>query len=314
MFEEIVGQEFAKKRLTEIVNSNRVSNAYIFSGQDGIGKKLMALSFASKIIGINAEHSPDFTLIKPEKDESSIKIEKIRKLNYTMGLKPHGDYRIFLIDEAEKMTVQAQNALLKTLEEPATYGIIILVTKNEQALLETIRSRCVEIKFSPLRDSDLEKILLENGVEKDNLVLPILFSRGSISKALEISKDNTLIDIRNSVEKSINNMIIDKNMLEVSRIHEYLKAFSDKNEIILDIFKSYIRDAILFRETTNENIIINRDRVKFVKKISLAISVSQLGEIMRMLDESEVRLKANSNFNSTIQAMSMNIFKVVNRW
>ncbi len=311
MFEGILGQEVVKKRLACAIKSKRVTNAYIFTGPEGVGKKLIAEEFASELIGIKAQNSPDFILIEAKKDENSIKIDQIRKLNSSMDLKPYSDYKIYLINDAEKMTIQAQNALLKTLEEPSSYGIIILITRNEQALLQTIRSRCTEVQFSPLNNKDIRKILLNKGLDEESASLAAVFSRGSASLALEISKDEEVNEIRNLVESIITNVIIDKNKFEVTRVAEIMKKYIKEIQWILELLKIYLRDAILYREGVDAELLINIDRIKIIRKMAVSASLAQFGKLMAIVEETERKLAANSNFNTTIQTMALNIYEVV---
>ena len=139
-FKDIIGQEFAKKYLTNSINKEKVSHAYLFEGMNGVGKKTLAKEFAKTLIKVDKlENSPDYISIEPE--GSSIKIAQIRKLQTDVLVKPHSEYKIYIINKAEKMTVESQNALLKTLEEPPAYVIIILITSNKNSLLDTIKSR-----------------------------------------------------------------------------------------------------------------------------------------------------------------------------
>lgn len=311
MFERILGQDTVKKRLCSAIESKRITNAYIFTGPDGVGKKMVAEDFASYLIGINVENSSDFTLIEPKKNESSIKIDQIRNLNSSIGLKPYSDYKIYVINDAEKMTVQAQNALLKTLEEPSSYGIIILITKNEQALLQTIRSRCTEVKFSPLSNRDIKKILSEHGIDEDTATMASIFSRGSASVALDMSNNSELNDIREMVESIIGFMIVDRNKFEVTRVSEYMKKYANEVEWIIELLKIYVRDAILYREGVGKELLINVDRIKIIRKMALSVSVAKLGKVMSILEEADRKLASNCNFNATIQAMALNIYEVV---
>ena len=141
MFERILGQVSVKSKLKRAIETGNITNAYLLTGPEGVGKKMIAEDFAESLLGLRLENSPDYKCIGVKKGENSIKIDQIRDMIGNMSIKPYGDYKIFIIDDADKMTIQAQNALLKTLEEPSAYGIIILVTRNDQALLDTIRSR-----------------------------------------------------------------------------------------------------------------------------------------------------------------------------
>ena len=127
-FDNIIGQDFAKKYLTNSIKKNKINHAYMFEGIDGIGKKKFSQELSKILLDTeNIENSPDYINIHP--DGNSIKIAQIRKLQTDIIVKPHKKYKIYIINQAESMTVEAQNALLKTLEEPPEYAIIILNNK-----------------------------------------------------------------------------------------------------------------------------------------------------------------------------------------
>ncbi len=314
MFEGIYGQEAVKKRLKNLIESDRMSNAYIFSGPSGVGKFLVAKEFSRQLLGISPDNSPDFKLIEAKKNESSIKIDKIRNLKADISIKPNGKYKIYIIDEAEKMTDQAQNALLKTLEEPSSYGIIILVTKNEQALLETIRSRCLDVRFSPLMIDDIQKILVDKGIDHDRVAVSAIFSRGSASLAIDIAQRQEFSDMRKLVEDYLILSLVDKKSYESTLFLDMFKDYSNQIGIILEMMTLYIRDTILYREGLSDLMMINKDRVNIIKKIGQAVGVGQLARLISIIDTTNTKLDANCNYNTSIQAMSLNIFEVVNKW
>ena len=146
-FDNIIGQDFAKKYLTNSIKKNKINHAYMFEGIDGIGKRTFSQELSKILLDTeNLESSPDYINIYPD-EKNSIKIAQIRKLLTDIIVKPHKQYKIYIINQAETMTRDAQNALLKTLEEPPEYAIIILITSNKEALLDTIKSRCEIISF-----------------------------------------------------------------------------------------------------------------------------------------------------------------------
>ena len=201
-FNNIIGQEFAKKYMTNSIKNNKVNHAYMFEGIDGVGKNLFAKEFGKLLINIdNVDNSPDYINIEPT--GTSIKIAQIRDLQSDIIIKPHSKYKIYVINHAEKMTVESQNALLKTLEEPPEYAIIILVTNNKESLLPTIKSRCEIIKFLPISIMELKNYLMDRGVEEKRSVLLANFSRGSIEKALELSDSSDFSIMRDDIQKYI---------------------------------------------------------------------------------------------------------------
>jgi len=176
-FENIIGNNKNKKILANIIEKNTILHSYLFSGKSGIGKKLFAKEFAKMIlcteenkntcntckscIEFEGNNNPDFNIIEP--DGNSIKIEQIRMLQSKAYEKPIiSNRKVYIIDEAEKMTKEAQNCLLKTLEEPSDYITIILVCSLESNLLNTIKSRCMKIAFNKLEDEVVKKTLINS--------------------------------------------------------------------------------------------------------------------------------------------------------
>ena len=210
------------------------------------------------------------------------------------------------------MTVQAQNALLKTLEEPSAYGIIILVTRNDQALLDTIRSRCLEIKFAPLSSRDIRTILSERGIDDDQAQVASIFSRGSASRALDICESQDLKLMRQDLESYLEIIFIDKNKYELARMGENFKAYAKDYTNLIDLFRYYIRDIVLLKEGIDPGLIINYDRLDLLRRLARELSISKLGQVMDILDESQTKLVANCHFATTIEAMALNIYEVIN--
>lgn len=215
MFEKIQGHQTITDHLEKEIQSSEVSHAYLFSGIDGIGKKKTAREFAKALLcqdqhdkgcghcpvctQIDHENYPDVKIIGPKAGEASIKISQVREMISELSIKPYsGNWRINIIDGAERMTPEAQNSLLKSLEEPLSYNIFILITSHPQTILPTIRSRCQSYHFQPLSIVDMEAIILRE-VEFDRITVAeaIRASGGSPGMALyllnnsEIQKERT---------------------------------------------------------------------------------------------------------------------------
>lgn len=308
-FENIIGQDFAKKYLTNSIKKNKLNNAYMFEGMDGIGKKKFADELSKLLLDYeNLENSPDYVLIKP--DGNSIKIAQIRNLQSDIVIRPHKDYKIYIINNAEKMTVEAQNALLKTLEEPPNYAIIILVTNNKESLLETIKSRCDIIKFSPIPIEDLKRYLINTGIEEERAQLLAIFSRGSIENALNLSQSSEFSMMREDIQQYIQ-IMLDKNIVEILNIPNNMEKYRDKIIALLDMMINYFRDIILLKENVNKNMLINVDKLVFIQNMSGKISYSQLSKIIDIIEDAKSKIKSNCNFNISIQVMSLNIYEVI---
>ncbi|KPI46948.1 DNA polymerase III subunit delta' [Clostridioides difficile] len=308
-FENIIGQNFAKKYLTNSIKKNKLNNAYMFEGIDGIGKKKLADELSKLLLDyVNLENSPDYILIKP--DGNSIKIAQIRNMQSDIVIRPHKDYKIYIINNAEKMTVEAQNALLKTLEEPPDYAIIILVTNNKESLLETIKSRCDIIKFSPIPMEDLKKYLIDTGIEEERAQLLATFSRGSIENALSLSQSAEFSVMRDDIQQYIQ-VMLDKNIVEILNIPNNMEKYRGNIISLLDIMINYFRDIILLKENVNKNMLINVDKLVFIQNMSGKISYSQLSKIIDIIEDAKSKIKSNCNFNISIQVMSLNIYEVI---
>ena len=202
MFNNILGNEKIKQSLQKSIESNKTSHSYLFIGTQGIGKKLIAIEFAKMIlctdenkycnkckscIEFDTNNNPDFKMIEP--DGNSIKIEQIREFQNKVAEKPIiSNKKVYIINDSDKMTREAQNCLLKTLEEPPEYVTIILIGANESAFLSTIKSRCMILHFDKIPNEEIEKYLEENYKTKINSNIIIKAFQGSIGRAIELKE------------------------------------------------------------------------------------------------------------------------------
>ena len=308
-FEKIRGQRFAKKYLSNSIKSNMISHAYMFEGPSGVGKNTMARELATTLLEMeNLFNSPDYIEITP--DGNSIKIAQIRKLQSDILVKPYKSYKIYVIDEAQKMTVEAQNALLKTLEEPPKYAIIILITNNKESLLDTIKSRCEIIKFTPIPLVEVADYLTQTGVDKNRASLLANFSRGSMQKAIELSESEDFHIMRDEVQKYVETFLTGS-MLDIIDIQSSIEKYKDNITNVLDLLVNYFRDIMMVKENVDSSMIINLDRLVFIKNMSTKITYSQLSKIIDIIEETKNKLRSNCNFNISIQGMTLNIYEVI---
>lgn len=308
-FEKIKGQNFAKKYLSNSIKSNMISHAYMFEGPNGVGKNTMARELAAILLEMeNLFNSPDYIEIKP--DGNSIKIAQIRKLQSDILVKPYKSYKIYVIDEAQKMTVEAQNALLKTLEEPPKYAIIILITDNKESLLDTIKSRCEIIKFTPIPMREVANYLTMSGVDEKRASLLANFSRGSMKKAIELSESEDFHLMREEVQKYVETFL-GGNLIEIMDIQSSIEKYKDQITNVLDLLINYFRDIMMVKENVDNSMIINLDRLVFIKNMSNKTTYSQLSKIIDIIEETKNKLRSNCNFNISIQVMTLNIYEVI---
>lgn len=289
-FNNIIGNEKVKELLNKTINSNNVLHSYLFVGIDGIGKSLFAKEFAKMIlcngitkpcskckscIEFDNNNNPDFMTV--ENEEKSIKIEQIRYLNAKISEKPiSSDRKVYIINNADTMTTEAQNSLLKTLEEPPEYACIILITSNESKLLNTIKSRCIKVSFNKISNEEFEQYIDQNS-DKNISKNMISFYDGSIGKALKIqqNKDEYL-----KIEELIKNM----NKKDLIYVLNNSEVLYNSKDIINDLLE-YIN--ILLLETRQVNC------VKYV-------------------EEAKTRLNSNSNYDMTIDNLLMKMWEEIN--
>lgn len=308
-FENIKGQEFAKKYMINSIKNGKINHAYMFEGIEGVGKETFANELAALLLeGNNLENIPDCIRIKP--DGNSIKIAQIRNLQSDIVIKPHKKYKIYIIDKAEKMTVEAQNALLKTLEEPPEYAIIILIANNKESLLPTIKSRCEIIKFTPIPLVEIKGYLIGQGIESNRASLLSAFSRGSMKKALELASSNDFYEMKEDVQKYIE-IIINKNMVEILDIPSQMDKYKSDSIAVLDMMINYFRDIMISKENIGKDMIINADKILFIQNMSNKITYSQVAKIIDIIEDTKVKIKGNCNFSVSIQVMSLNIYEVI---
>ncbi len=269
-FNNLIGNEKVKKLLIKIIKTNQLNHSYMFIGPSGIGKTLFAKEFAKMILCQNQDekcnnckscielennNNPDFILIEP--DDGKIKIEQIRQLQKTILEKPIiSNKKVYVIKDADTMTKEAGNSLLKTLEEPPQYITIILIGTNEGMFLNTIKSRCTKILFNKIEDEKL-KMFLEKEHNIKNVKESMLKTfDGSIEKALII---NGKIDIYNKIEEVFSN-IENINLIEAMN---QLNCIYEEKESIYDIL-DYI-NIILFSISKN-----NTYYIKYINAVEVA--------------------------------------------
>ena len=197
-FKDVLGHEHLIEHLQSAIAMGKVSHAYIFNGEKGSGKNFLADIFAATLQceekgtepcgnctsckQAEGRNHPDIIRITHEKP-NTISVDDIRQqLCGDIMIKPYkGPYKIYIVDEAEKLNIQAQNALLKTIEEPPAYAVILLLTTNAESFLPTILSRCVTLNLKPAKDSVVRKYLMEQVKFPDYLAdICVAFAQGNI--------------------------------------------------------------------------------------------------------------------------------------
>ncbi len=322
-FDGIVGQKEIKEALMAAVQTGKVGHAYILSGPRGIGKKSVARIFAKQLLCQELKDgkccngcmpcrllangtNPDFSEINPE--EGSIGVEEIRKIHSEINIRPlYSNKKVYLIADAERMTVQAQNSLLKTLEEPPSYGVILLTVSNYGALLETIRSRAVKYSFRKNSPEEVKTLLKAKfGHSPQNLEFIAAYADGIIGSALELAGSEEFIRLRQDVLD-----IVQK--LESSKLSEILKLYGffedNKSDVdtVLDIMLLFYRDLLAFKNTGDEYVLINSDKKDIILNSVSAYTTARITRNIDLIEAARRNIKQNANYQLSIEVMLMKL-------
>lgn len=324
-FKDIVGQEHIKEHLLNAIKNNKVGHAYIVSGERNCGKEFMAKIFAQRLLCENpkgeepccechsciqamSKNNPDIIFISHEKP-GVISVEDIREqINNTVDIMPYsGSRKIYIMDEGELMTVQAQNALLKTLEEPPEYVVIMILTNNVDVFLPTIMSRCVCLSYKPVKDELIKNFLMETMQVPDyKAQICVAFARGNVGKARLLAKSEEFDKVKDealALLKNLDSMEINEIVTSIKRIMEYKLDVND----YLDIFSIWYRDMLLFKATHDANGLIFREELQYIKKAADKSTYEGIEIIIDALEKCKARLRANVNFDLSMELLLLTI-------
>ena len=264
-----------KQELTETMENQTISHSYMFVGKSGIGKRLFAREFAKGLLGdfnkdiLNYE---DYKEIGPLEGKKIISVDQIREIiKEAKELPTESEKRVFVIDEADKMNSEAQNSILKTLEEPPEYVVIILIVTNESKMLETIKSRCNIIKFDTLKELEIEKYLI-----KENL--------------LDKSRKDVEIKLLNGSLENVNNL---DSMLENYDYLKVLVSYIKKKDII-----QALNNGLLLYESKD-------DIINLLDLLNIVFLEERLTKCVFVVENTKIKILQNNNYNMCIDNLIM---------
>lgn len=323
-FKDVVGHRDIIQYIQGAVKGDKVSHAYIINGEKGAGKKMLAKLFATTLLcerggedPCNTCHSciqaesgnhPDIIVVSHEKP-GSIGVDDIREqVNNTIDIKPYqGPYKIYIIPQADLMTVQAQNALLKTIEEPPHYAVIMLLTENAEVLLPTINSRCVMLKLRNIKDKLIRKYLMESMMVPDYKAdICAAFAQGNMGKAIMLANSEHFNEIREEAVhllQHIHEMELSEIIDAVNRVSAYKIEITD----YLDIIMIWYRDVLLYKATKDTERVVLKDQISYMKEQAKRSSYEGIELILKSLEKAKARLKANVNFELVMELLFLTI-------
>lgn len=323
-FREMIGHADVIRFLQQSIETGKVSHAYMIRGPKGSGKKKIAEAFAmalqcetNKTDACKECHSckqalsinhPDIIYLQHEKP-ATIGVDDVRvQINDTVQIRPYSsNYKVYIIEDADKMTVQAQNAILKTIEEPPEYVVMILLTSNRDSLLPTILSRCVELRLRPVNGKLIKKYLMEElHVPDYKADICVAFAQGNVGKAVKLVSSenfNELKDDAVQLLKYINNLEINEIIDAIKNVSNYKMDIED----YLDMIMIWYRDVLLFKATNRMDGIIFREEMEHIQKRASKSSYNGIERILEALETAKVRLKSNVNFDLTMELLLVTI-------
>ena len=323
MSDFILGNEKIRHHLRESIIKRSISHAYILAGDKGIGKSKIAREFAMELIcdkntgcgecpacrQFLAGAYPDFFYMDAEGKES-IGIDRIREnIVNDVSIRPyHGKVKIYILDEADKMTVGAQNALLKTIEEPPEYVVILLLVRNMSILLETIRSRCIKLLLSAVSNDRIKRWLVEKGTSEDLATVVASYSNGApgIAKAMAESEDFAGMYNQN-VEflKKISEASINDILLFIEELKKRTGGFRD----FINFLRLWYRDICILKLTKKiDNLVFIREE-SIILRLSREYTLKKINSIIDLIDETETRLNSNVSGDTVMELLFIGLRK-----
>ncbi len=319
-FQDIIGHERIKEHFKKAIESNHVSHAYILTGEAGMGRKSLANAFAMTLLcekglsepcmkchackQVMSGNHPDLVYVTHEKP-GSIGVDDVRKqIQDTIMIRPYSSYyKVYIVDEAEKMTVQAQNAILKTIEEPPSYAVIMLLTTNQEVFLPTILSRCIQIKLKPLNDSVVRSYLTGSlGIGENKADIYAAFARGNLGRAIYLASSEDFQQMYTELLHMLKHL---KDM-DIIELLFYIKKMKDENLDIfecLDFMQVWYRDILMYKVTQDINLLVFREEYNTIKVMSAASAYDGIERILQAIDKARIRLEANVNMELAVELM-----------
>lgn len=324
-FKDIIGQIQIREHLQTAIQQKNISHAYLFTGDVGSGKHTMSAAFVKALLcesptadgdscgrcksclQAESKNHPDIHYISHEK--FNIRVDEIREqLNNDVQIKPYGSpYKVYIISDAQRMNEQAQNALLKTLEEPPSYAVIILLCDNASSLLPTITSRCITLQMKPVSKEEIaEYLMTKKQMESDRAQIAAGFCQGNIGQAIRFASSEDFQQMKTQVL----NLLKRIDDMSLPAITEIIHDFSrDKGNFYdyLDLMLLWYRDILMYKATKDTNILLYHEEYSAIKDQASKRSYEDIEQIIQAIDKVKIRLDANVNFDLAIELLLLTI-------
>ena len=318
-FQDIIGQEQMTGHLQNAIRMGKVSHAYIIQGEAGSGKKMLADIFAATLQceeggiepcghcqsckqALSGNH-PDIRHVTHEK--ATIGVDDIRlQLNNDIMVKPYSrPYKVYIIDEAEKMTEQAQNAMLKTIEEPPEYAVILLLTVNAKLLLPTILSRCILLNVRPVARGAITKLLSErHGIAKYMAEIAADFADGIPGRAIAYAQSGEFVEQKDEVLKVLKRL----DGMPADELYKKVKEWAGRKQDlpdVLSLMNLWYRDVLVMKSTNGTGRPVFREEEAELRRQAEQKSFRKIEENIEAIEEMQTRMDANVNTEVALEVL-----------
>lgn len=315
----VLGQNHIMKHFENAIKMEKISHAYIINGEEGTGKQRLAVQFAKSLQceqhtgtacgecrsckQTDSRNQPDIKYITH--DKAGIGVDEIREqINDDIDIKPYSSrYKIYIVPDSEKMTVPAQNALLKTIEEPPEYAVIILLTTNADTFLQTILSRCVMLNIKPVKEEIIRNQLMsEYGIGDYEAKVAATFANGNPGKAIKLATSEDFKDLKKQVVGTL--ISLEKGGMDV--IAAAIKSageFKKQIDEYFSLLRIWFRDMLVYKATQSDASLIFQDDYITIESMSENCSFYDIDIILKSIDQAEGRIHSNVNFDATIEVL-----------
>ena len=323
-FSKVIGHEDVISHLRSSIELGRVGHAYIFNGEEGSGRSTLVHSFVKALQCESGEsescgecksckqmeggNQPDVIYVTHEKDQL-ISVDEIREqVVDTMPIKPYSSrYKIYIIKDGDKMNENAQNTLLKTIEEPPEYGIIIIITTNAEKLLQTVRSRCIIVNMKPVKEKDIQEYIDEHyNVPPSKAKFAVEYAQGNLGKAIALITNEEYEQLINSVI-TLEKNIFDMEMEEISEAIQHCATYKMTINEYLDLMMLWYRDILVLKVTGNPDKILFKDEYSVIMDQSKYLSFNELEAKSQAIANAKERIAAHAKIEDIMRLLILTL-------
>jgi DNA polymerase-3 subunit delta' len=327
-FADVIGHERAKTLLQAAIARDRLAHAYLFHGADRIGKRLLAIRFAQALLcdgaasptgtdscgvcrscrQVEAQTHPDFSVIRPDPEQANpqIKIEQIREIEQQLIYRPLiGDRKICVIDEADRMTIGAANALLKTLEEPPDHSLFLLITSRASALPVTIRSRCQALRLTPPARTQIEAaVILRRNLPPPQARFLAVLSDGQLGRALELD-----LDEEKARQREYTSLLTPAALGSIGTLLSTAEtlAKADRAGDALAWLQGWLRDLLMLAVTGASDDILDQDRRRTLTSLASTVNVDVLTDLLEEIETLERQGHRHLNLHMALENILLRV-------